>query len=357
VPVRLASGELCSIQAIPIPADLETMVQSWDMSFKDRPTSDYVVGQVWGVKKGDRFLLDQVRDQMDMPATKEAVKNLSRRWPKAAAKLIEDKANGPAVIQELQHELSGLIQVNPEGGKIARAHAVSPQIESGNVYLPHPAIAPWVEVFLEEVVAFPNGRNDDQVDAMTQALNRLRGSNGCFSVAETRITVNPFSIPDAWPRAFAMAVTPTAVAALWGARDPSGRIFLYAEHLLGHPEPSENARAILAQGPWIPGVLTMESEADRCQVVRLYRKLGLNVQSSSKAHEAGAYQVLQLLAANQLKVFASLAGFLAEYRIGDEESMLLHCCQSLILFRDRMRTEPRPVPQPVYPQGGGSWMV
>jgi predicted phage terminase large subunit-like protein len=55
---------------------------------------------------------------------------------------VADKANGPAVIQELQHDVDGLIEVTPEGGKIARAHAVSPVIESGNVYLPHPAVAP-----------------------------------------------------------------------------------------------------------------------------------------------------------------------------------------------------------------------
>ena len=67
----------------------------------------------------DRFLLDQRRARMDMPSTKEAVKTMSERWPKAGAKLVEDKANGPAVIQELRHEVAGLIEVNPEGGKVA----------------------------------------------------------------------------------------------------------------------------------------------------------------------------------------------------------------------------------------------
>ena len=56
------------------------------------------------------------------------------------------------------------------------AQAVSPQVESGNVYLPHPAIAPWVHAFIEECAAFPNGKYDDQVDQMTQALNRMRAS-------------------------------------------------------------------------------------------------------------------------------------------------------------------------------------
>jgi len=62
--------------------------------------------------------------------------------------------------------------VNPSGGKIARAAAVSPLIEAGNVYLPHPSYAHWVNDFVEECAAFPNGAHDDQVDAMTQALLR-----------------------------------------------------------------------------------------------------------------------------------------------------------------------------------------
>jgi phage terminase large subunit-like protein len=107
---------------------------------------------------------------------------MSEKWPAAATKLIEDKANGSAVLQSLGHEISGLIAVNPDGGKTARAQAVSPQVESGNVYLPHPAIAPWVDDFIEECASFPNGRFDDCVDACSQALNRLRA--GRSGIAE-----------------------------------------------------------------------------------------------------------------------------------------------------------------------------
>ena len=195
------------------------------MAFKDLATSDYVAGQVWGALKADRYLLDQVRKRLDMPGTKAAVKELSQRWPKAGAKLVEDRANGPAVIQELRHDVPGLIAVNPEGGKMARAQAVSPQVESGNVYLPHPALAPWVEDLIEETASFPHGRYDDQVDAMTQALNRLRNTSRSYAVPESQITLNPFPIPKEWPRAFAMVVTRDKVAAVWGPRprckDPS----------------------------------------------------------------------------------------------------------------------------------------
>lgn len=155
------------------PAQFDELIQSWDMAFKDTKASAYVVGQVWGRKGADKYLLDQTRDKMDFPTTLQAVRTLSAKWPAAMAKLVEDKANGSAVIATLQHELSGLIAVNPEGGKEARAHAVSPQIEAGNVYLPDPTTAPWVHDFIEECAAFPNGAYADQVDTTTQALLRL----------------------------------------------------------------------------------------------------------------------------------------------------------------------------------------
>jgi predicted phage terminase large subunit-like protein len=170
--VRMPDGSTTEIAAIEVPPGAVEQIQSWDCSFKDLDTSDYVVGQVWA-RKGAYFLLgDQVRGRMDCPGTVKAVRELTAKWPATAAILIEDKANGSAVIQMLQHEIPGLLPVNPSGGKIARAQAISPLIEAGNVYLPHPDYAPWVDDFIEECVQFPNGAHDDQVDAMTQALLR-----------------------------------------------------------------------------------------------------------------------------------------------------------------------------------------
>ena len=170
--VKLPDGTQISLTAIEAPRQVDEQIQSWDCSFKDLDTSDFVVGQLWG-RVGARFLLgDQVRGRMDCPGTVKAVQELTTKWPATAAILIEDKANGSAVIQMLQYEIPGILPVNPSGGKIARAQAVSPLVEAGNVYLPHPDYAPWVNDFIEECVQFPNGAHDDQVDSMTQALLR-----------------------------------------------------------------------------------------------------------------------------------------------------------------------------------------
>lgn len=155
------------------PARFDEVIQSWDMTYKDEDDSDYVVGQVWGRIDADKYLLDQVRARMAFPATVRAVQRLAGKWPEARTILIEDTANGPAVISTLRSQIPGIIPVRPMGSKVARVSAASPQIEAGNVYIPHPSIASWVEGFVEECAAFPNGVNDDQVDAMSQALNRL----------------------------------------------------------------------------------------------------------------------------------------------------------------------------------------
>jgi len=153
-------------------ADQE-LVQSWDLAFKGEDSSDYVVGQVWLRVGNTAYLLDQVRRRMNFNETCEAIKAMSAKWPQAIAKFVEDRANGPAVINALQGQVMGMIPIEPEGSKYARASAVSPLVWSGNVQLPSPRIAPWVETFLQEALSFPAGANDDQIDAFTQAVNRL----------------------------------------------------------------------------------------------------------------------------------------------------------------------------------------
>jgi predicted phage terminase large subunit-like protein len=190
--VRRPDGEYEFVAAVELPRQIEAQLQSWDMAFKDTVDSAYVAGQVWAKHFANKYLLDQDRRKLDFVATVKAVKDLSEKWPEAGVKLVEDKANGPAVISELRGKISGLIPVNPEGDKVARCHAVSPQIESGNVYLPHPQIAPWVNAFIEECAVFPNGRYADQVDSMTQALRRM--SKGIL------VDATAFSVGDSAPR-------------------------------------------------------------------------------------------------------------------------------------------------------------
>jgi predicted phage terminase large subunit-like protein len=164
------------------PQKFDEVVLSWDMTFKKTTDSDYVAGGAWGRLGADKYLIDRVKERMGFADSVKAVRAMKARWPTAVAVLVEDKANGPAIIETLTKEIPGVIAVNPEGGKEARAYAIQPEHEAGNLYLPDPSIASWVEEYIGEMASFPRGANDDEVDQTTQAVNwmRNRGTPGFF---------------------------------------------------------------------------------------------------------------------------------------------------------------------------------
>lgn len=161
-------------EAVVQPKIFDELAQSWDATFKDSDSSDYVAGQVWARRDADYYLMDWVHERLSFVQTLSAIRSITAKWPKAKAKYIEDKANGSAIIDTLKHEIGGIIPVTPDGGKIVRASAVSPLWEAGNVYVPHPLWKPGIEDLLQEIFEFPNAPHDDYVDAMTQALNYIK---------------------------------------------------------------------------------------------------------------------------------------------------------------------------------------
>lgn len=153
------------------PDKFDLIALSVDCTFKDLESSDYVCGQVWGKKRGDFFLLDQFHDHLSFAATLQAIRKMLTKWKRIRAVLIEDKANGPAIISEMRKKgITGVIEVNPQGGKMARAQATSPTFEAGNVFFPHPSLHEWVDPLRDELSSFPVAPHDDRVDACTQFL-------------------------------------------------------------------------------------------------------------------------------------------------------------------------------------------
>lgn len=159
-----------------LPEKFDETILSLDCTFKDSKKADFVVLQAWGRKGASKYLLAETRDRMDITTTINALKAMAARFPRAYMKLVEDKANGPAVISMLKEKMSGLVAIDPEGSKEARLQSVAPDVEAGNIWLPDPSIAPWIMDWIEEVVNFPNAANDDRVDAFSQAIFRLRAA-------------------------------------------------------------------------------------------------------------------------------------------------------------------------------------
>lgn len=152
---------------------LDVIIISVDATFKEAKDVDYVAIHVYGFVGPRTYLLARRHQKMGFTATKDSIRVLYAQW-RPSAVLVEDKANGPAIIEELGREIPGVIAITPEGGKIARAWAASPSVEAGGVYLPR---EDWAQEVVEEAANFPNAAHDDDVDAMTQALNWQRKNN------------------------------------------------------------------------------------------------------------------------------------------------------------------------------------
>jgi predicted phage terminase large subunit-like protein len=162
------------LDAEPLPAMFDQMLISADLAFKGGDGADRVAIGVIGRKGAKRYLLYVSANRLTFTETLRELRRICALYPKASLKLIEDKANGPAVVDTLGAEIAGIVAVNPEGGKESRAASTSPSVEAGNWYLPQGAA--WVEGFVEELANFPKGKNDDQVDMLTQAAVYLNAS-------------------------------------------------------------------------------------------------------------------------------------------------------------------------------------
>jgi predicted phage terminase large subunit-like protein len=152
-----------------LPKQFDQILQSWDTANKDTELSNFSVCTTWGLKERYLFLLDVYRHKLEFPDLKRAVRQLAALH-RAKIVLIEDKASGSSLIQELRAEHFSLVQAAPamDGDKVMRLRAQTAKIEGGFVLFPKQAH--WLEAYLRELISFPNSKYDDQVDSTVFAL-------------------------------------------------------------------------------------------------------------------------------------------------------------------------------------------
>ena len=160
-----------------LPTKLDEVIMSWDMAFKNKKESDFVVALIMGRVGSNVYLINRYRGKWAFYETLEMFRKICANYPEARRKLVEDTANGPAIISALSREITGIIPIPVKDSKEARAEAIAPAVESGNVYLPEPDQHTWVYEFIDECAMFPKGKHDDQVDAFTQAMDYFAGKN------------------------------------------------------------------------------------------------------------------------------------------------------------------------------------
>jgi predicted phage terminase large subunit-like protein len=150
----------------PVPAEFDLEFISADCAFKELRTSDFVaIGRI-GVKGRKRYLLNVINAHLGMSATEAQIRR-ERAGRRISAILVEDHANGPAVIERLKRNVSGVIEVNPAGGKLARFMAAAPEWEAGDWYVDRNAA--WTEPLIQQLTTFPNAAHDDMCDMISQA--------------------------------------------------------------------------------------------------------------------------------------------------------------------------------------------
>jgi predicted phage terminase large subunit-like protein len=155
-------------RALPEKKPGDYTVISWDTALKPTEISDYSVGTVWQVQGDNCYLIDLVRGRFDFTELKRAVMRLKAQWSDAHI-LIEDKGSGTSLIQELRREQVNTIPITPDVDKVTRLYATQPRFESGSVLFPEGV--PWLDGLIGELLGFPEGRHDDQVDSISQALS------------------------------------------------------------------------------------------------------------------------------------------------------------------------------------------
>jgi predicted phage terminase large subunit-like protein len=131
--------------------------------------SDYSVCTTWGLKEKHLYLLQVIRKRFGYPELKRAVREQAELFDPQTI-LIEDRASGTQLIQELVGEgMYAIKSYEPAMDKIMRLHSVTSTIENGFVHLPDKAC--WLSEYIHELIIFPKGKNDDQADSTSQALD------------------------------------------------------------------------------------------------------------------------------------------------------------------------------------------
>ncbi len=153
------------------------IIQSWDTAFSTRTSADYSVCLTAGRGQRGYYFLDIFRARMEYPDLLTSAKALYQQYQPTIV-LIENKASGQSLIQDLRRIPIPVLPINPDADKYRRASGVTGMVQAGQVHLP--AYADWVEDFIEELANFPDGSNDDQVDVVSMVLGyfKPRGLGG-----------------------------------------------------------------------------------------------------------------------------------------------------------------------------------
>ena len=343
-------------------------------------SNDYTVFLVLDVTKRTVVALER-SNRVDYTLQCERLKALSEQWQPAQI-IAEQNSIGQPIIEQLSRDDLRIQPFNTTNTSKAQAiEALALAFERGDIRILNDP------VLVSELVAYqaerlpsgllrygaPGGQHDDTVMALAIAWSAVTVQHRLiYPIPDHQIVVPEFIIPDHWPRAYGLDVRWHKTAAIWGARDPeSDVLYLYSEYF-GDADPAIHAAAIRSRADWILGLIDPtangRNQVDGFRLSKMYRDLGLHVESLNNPVESGILSMRQRIQSGRLKVFPSLSKFLEERRlyrrdekdrIVQEHDHLQDAARCLVNGISRMRTKPQPVrprPEPI-DLGPYGWMA
>lgn len=308
-PTVKVDGVIHVCKLVELPEAFDEIINSWDMSFKDTSGADPVAGHCWARKGADKYLLDRKHGKMDFDKTVDSVKELRADSGFVTAVLVEDKANGPAIISHLKREVPGMTAVKADVSKEARATPMMRQHASGNIIVPHPDIFPWIKEVIHEFENFPKASTDDDVDAGAHACNFLSDekhqvvgdyrwndprSRSQFSLkGEGMVEISPYAVNFA----AVYQQEDLALAHVFTTWDPvSGHLWIYDELLVEYAIPAVAAMQVQQMmrdtGAGIERFLAHDNmfgkRPQERTIVKQYKKYGLKPHKPYRYDEKGA---------------------------------------------------------------------
>jgi predicted phage terminase large subunit-like protein len=241
-----------------LPKEFDDSICSWDMGLKGKDNNDPSNGDVWAWQGPNMFLLDEFNGKLDSLQSAEEAKILKHQYPRTSVVLIEDESAGSHAIADLKRTIPSVQGVYPTGSKPVRARPMAAMCKNGNIYLPHPAIAPWVWDYIEEFAAFDKGKHDDRVDSGSQATNYMLGEHKVFreynggvqsyKIGFNSIQKNSQLLMSLWTE---KSLTTSALFGLWSG--DSGTLWVFDEFVSDNPRTETMIGGIL-------GCLSRDSE-------------------------------------------------------------------------------------------------
>jgi hypothetical protein len=343
-------------------------------------SNDYTVFVVVDITAGVVAAMER-STRLDYTLQCERLKVLSERWQPQQI-IAEQNSMGQPIIEQLTRDglrIDPFTTTNASKAQVVESLALA--FERGEIRVLNDP------VMVGELVAYqaerlpsglmrygaPSGQHDDAVMALAMAWSAVASQHRIvYPMTDSAIMVRDFAIPGHWPRAYGLDVRWHTVAAIWGARDPqSDVLYLYSEYV-GETELASQVAAIQARGAWVKGLIDPlgngRNQADGYRLIKMYRDLGLVLESINNPFESGVLNVWQLMHLGRLKVFASLSKYLDERRlyrrderdqIVKEHDQLQDASRCLVNGIARLCTKPEKVIPRCQPQytGERAWMV